>query len=108
MSDEDRPTWDEAFADRLVGATVLVGLTFLEAAGERHEQFFGDVESAQSGAGIVIRLRGTRSGEFYTLPPDLGAFGEAARGVYTLRATGEAVSDPDYLVTYRIAPRADG
>ena len=108
MDDDDQPMWDEAFADRLVGATVLVGLTFLDAEGERHEQFFGDVESAHSGAGISIRLRGTRSGEFYTLPPDLGAFGEAARGVYTLRATGETVSDPDYLVTYRITPGLDG
>jgi hypothetical protein len=42
---EDNPAWDQAFAGSLVGATVLVGLTFNEPAGERQEQFFGVVES---------------------------------------------------------------
>ena len=102
---DDRPAWDEAQADRLKGATVLVGLTFNEPAGPRQVQFFGTVMDASKDEGITLRLEGNRLGEFYTLPPDLRAFFPARPGSYTLRETGETVVDPDYTTTWDSTPR---
>lgn len=101
---EDRPAWDEASAEKLLGATVLVGLTVNDASGERLEQFFGTVMSADAEDGVMLRLEGSRAGEAYTLPPDLRAFFPAPRGSYRLRQTGEVVVDPDYTTTWTITP----
>ena len=101
---ENRPPWDQAQAERLHGATVLVGLTFNEPAGPRQEQFFGTVMDANEREGVTLRLEGTRLGEFYTLPPDLRAFFPARPGAYQLRETGEVVIDPDYTTTWESTP----
>jgi hypothetical protein len=87
-----------------MGSTVLVGLTYDEPAGERLEQFYGTVVSADPKEGITLRLDGSRSGEVYTLPPDLRAFFPARPGSYRLRETGEVVIDPDYTITWEITP----
>jgi hypothetical protein len=97
---QDRPTWDAARAEELQGSTVLVGLTFNEPEGSRLEQFFGTVMSTHPEEGITLRLEGSRSGEFYTLPPDLRAFFPAQPGSYRLRGTGEIVENPDYTTTW--------
>jgi hypothetical protein len=55
-------------------------------------------------AGIMLRLSGSRSGDVYTLPPDLRAFFPAPPGSYRLRETGEVVVDPDYTATWNITP----
>jgi hypothetical protein len=101
---EYRPVWDRAFATRLLGATVLVGITYNEPGGERLEQFFGTVMSADPSEGIILRLEGSRSGETYALPPDLGSFFPARPGSYRLRETGDEVVDPDYTTTWNITP----
>jgi hypothetical protein len=101
---DDRPAWEHARAEKLVGATVLVGLTFNEPAGQRLEQFYGTVMSADPEEGITLRLDGSRSGEIYTLPPDLRAFFLARPGSYRLRETGEVVIDPDYTTTWDFTP----
>lgn len=100
----DRPAWEHARAENLIGATVLVGLTFNEPAGQRLEQFFGTVMNADPEEGITLRLEGSRSGEVYTLPPDLRAFFPARPGSYRLRETGETVVDPDYTTTWDFTP----
>lgn len=97
---DDRPAWDHARAEKLHGSTVLVGLTLNEPNGQRQEQFFGTVMSADPEEGITLRLEGSRSGEVYTLPPDLRAFFPAKPGSYHLRQTGETVVDPDYTTTW--------
>jgi|GEM_PF-147421 len=101
---DNQPRWDVAQAERLHGATVLVGLTFEEPEGPQLEQFFGTVMSTDPHEGITLRLEGSRSGELYTLPPDLRAFFPAPPGSYRLRQTGEVVEDPDYTTTWERTP----
>ena len=101
---DNRPAWDHALAERLRGATVLVGITSNEPSGQRLEQFYGTVMSTDPEAGITLRLEGSRYGEVYTLPPDLRALLPAPSGSYRLRNTGEVVIDPDYTTTWDITP----
>ena len=70
---DGRPEWSHARAEKLIGSTVLVGLIYDEPAGERLNQFYGTVMSVDPEEGITLRLQGSRSGEVYTLPPDLRA-----------------------------------
>lgn len=103
---DNRPPWDHAQAEKLRGSTVLVGLTLNEPSGQRLEQFYGTVMSADPIEGITMRLEGSRSGEVYTLPPDLRAFFPAKPGTYRLRETRETVVDPDYTATWEFtSPR---
>jgi hypothetical protein len=105
--DDDQSTWDHARAEKLKGSTVLVGLTLNEPEGQRQEQFYGTVMSADPNEGIILRLDGSRSGEIYTLPPALDAFFPAPSGSYRLRDTGEVVIDPDYTTTWEFtSPRS--
>jgi hypothetical protein len=94
-------------AERLNGATVLVGITYNEPTGDRLEQFYGTVMSADPEQGITLRLEGSRLGETYYLPPDLRAFFAARPGSYRLRSTGEEVVNPDYTATWSITPPAN-
>lgn len=100
----NRPQWDQAFAQQLAGAVVLVGITYNEPAGARLEQFFGTVTRADEHEGITLRLDGSRSGEMFHLPPDLRAFFPAQPGSYRLRQTGETVVDPDFTATWEMTP----
>ena len=102
--DDGRPDWDHVLAGKLLGSTVLVGLTFDDPAGQRQEQFYGTVMSTDPDQGITLRLEGSRSGELYTLPPDLRAFHPARPGEYRLRQTGELVTDPDYTSSWTFTP----
>ncbi len=99
-----QPRWDPQLAERLGGATVLVGITYDEPAGARLEQFFGTVMEAHPTDGVSLRLEGSRLGEVYTLPPDLRAFKLAPEGSYRLRETGEIVLNPDFTTTWTITP----
>jgi len=67
------PPWDDAFADQLEGAVILVGVTRASSAGERKEQFHGVVEAAIRNKGVLLHLPGSREGETFWLPPDLGS-----------------------------------
>ncbi|MEA3017319.1 MAG: hypothetical protein QOI38_2041 [Sphingomonadales bacterium] len=102
--DDGRPPWDQAFAESLEGAVVLVGITRNEPPGPRLEQFYGTVVAADPQGGIRLMLSGSRSGETYHLPPDLRALFPAAPGSYRLRETGETVVDPDYTTTWDLTP----
>jgi hypothetical protein len=53
-------------------------------------------------SGLRIALKGTRNGEVYDLPPALEAISIAGPGTYTLRATGEAIKDPDFLASWTV------
>ena len=102
---DEEPAWDEAAAASLIGSIVLLGLTYVRPEGDRHEQMFGRVASADQ-RGISIRLDGQRTGEVFHLPPDLQPFETAAPGAYRLKSTGEVLVDPDYLCTWTIHPRS--
>ena len=87
--------------EELIGKTVLVGLTYVDFDGEVREQtqIHGEVVAADDVTGVVIRQP---SGEDFTLPPALDAFEPAEPGEYTLRSTGEVVTDPDLLCSWTI------
>ncbi|KHJ56041.1 hypothetical protein LA66_05355 [Aureimonas altamirensis] len=72
--------WDEARAERLMGATVLVGITHDEAAERRVEHFVGTVVGVSRTDGIILALHGSREGETCRLPADLDAFRAVAKG----------------------------
>lgn len=85
--------WDEARAEKLNGATVLVGITHDEAAGCRVEHFVGTVVGVSRSGGIILQLQGCREGETCRLPADLEAF----------RAVGAAEADTlnaDYVTDW--------
>ena len=99
-----RPAWDDQQAEELVGATVLIGITRLQADGSDQEQMFGIVRSANARGGFEIALEGSRKGETYWLPPDLRNFFLAPPGEYRLRSTGEVITNPDFTSTWTIQP----
>jgi hypothetical protein len=104
----DRPTepaaaspWNEQFATDLVGKTLLIGVTYLDAGGSPVEQvqFHGIVVEADRGRGITIICQGEQVGRRFTLPPHLEAIEPAKPGEYRLRSTGEIVLDPDFTTS---------
>lgn len=103
--DED---WDQAFADDLIGCTLLVGLTYLapDDTVVDSKQVFGTVDSVDMSAGIVIRQHA--DGEPFTIAPLLDAIDPADPGVYQLRDEDEAVENPDFtaLITVRAPLRS--
>jgi hypothetical protein len=100
----ERPAWNEAMAEEIVGARVLVGITYLRADGtlESQTQMYGTITSAHPVDGIMISLEGNQTGETYQLPPDLRGIEVAPPGSYRLRSTGETVEDPDYTATWTV------
>jgi hypothetical protein len=85
----------------LLAKYVLVGLTYLD----HNEQVLEQVQLHGHIVGIdddVITVKLFSSGEEVTLPPDLSVFKEASPGDYTLRSTGEVVSDPDFVAQWTI------
>jgi hypothetical protein len=84
----------------LVGKHVLVGITYLDTEENVIDQFqvHGHVVEVRADV-IVLELP---SGEPFGLPPDPSRFEPAAAGIYRLRATGEAVEDPDLLARWTV------
>jgi len=83
----------------LVGARLLVGITFRDRAGTvvRAEQFCGRV--IEVGDGVVVVERGD---EQAVLPADAGAYETAQPGRYVLQSSGQTVVDPDYLTVWDV------
>ena len=94
-------TWDFERARSMLGARVLIGVTYVQPDGERVEQMFGTIVSVDSDRGFEIRLEGARAGQIYWLPPHIDAFHAASPGEYRLSSTGEVVTDPDYTTVWR-------
>ncbi len=101
--DDIEPSWDKAFGQSLIGAVVLVGITYEGPADQHQEQFYGTVEKVGPD-GVELLLSGSRAGERFTLPPDPTAFERAAPGLYRLRESGDEIEDPDYISTWTINP----
>jgi hypothetical protein len=107
MTDDDIPIlsepppehWDEAFAKALIGKTILVGLTFLDADGalEERQQMFGVVIDADAHEGILLDLLGEHDGDAYSLPPQTSAILAAEPGVTSL-----AGDKPDFVANWTI------
>ena len=100
--------FDDAAADIYLGKYVLVGVTYLDPAGqvEQSVQMHGVVESA-SQQGITISLKGERAGRTWTMPADPSAISPAQPGRYELPETGEVIDNPDFICTWMVQrPRA--
>lgn len=97
-------SWDGRRAEAMIGAVVLIGMTYDEAEGPRLEQFFGTVMTADEHDGITLRLDGERAGDIFTLPPDLDAFVPAPAGSYRLRDSSDVVEDPDFTTSWTVTP----
>ncbi len=100
MTDENEAHhWDAAFAETLIGKTLLMNLTFLDDEGDVQErqQFFGVVIDATEEEGIVLDLMGEHDGDTYTLPPQTSAIKAAAPGVTTLEG-----DKPDFVADWII------
>ncbi len=57
-NEDGRPEWKEEIAAKLMGSTVLIGITRLGPDGPKQEQMFGVVISANSRRGFEIELGG--------------------------------------------------
>ena len=102
--EDEKPEWDQSVADSLMGALILVGITYHETGGSRLEQIYGTVVSLDEVEGITLSLEGRRSGDIFRLPPDLTNICPANPGSYRLRQTGETVEDPDFTATWEVTP----
>jgi hypothetical protein len=102
---DGRPRWDEGAAQALVGKTVIIGLTYVDAEGavDRREQLHGQIVSADSEKGFAVELRGKRAGETYWMPPQPDNVHPAPPGTYRLRSTGEEIVDPDLVSNWIIS-----
>jgi hypothetical protein len=92
---------DAARPDDYLGKTILVGITYVDS-NERvvgSIQWHGVIEAIDPL--LAIRVAGTD--ETRTLPPQVE---DAGPGEYTLRATGEVVTDPDFLATWTVETKA--
>lgn len=95
-------SWDDDFANDLVGCTLLVGLTFVDHEDKmlRRRQIFGTVLSVDRHAGIVIRQA---TDEEFVIAPMLDAIEAASPGIYQMADEDASVEDPHFtaLLTVR-------
>lgn len=98
--DEGKPLLTAADIEKILGKTILIGVTTLEADGTLagQTQMHGVIESADQN-GIVVALKGKQEGGKWIMPPDMRAIKPAKAGQYQLRATGETVTNPDFTAT---------
>jgi hypothetical protein len=108
MGENTAPQFDEELAQTYVGRTIIIGLTYLDNAGNLVEerQLHGTI-SAVRGDGVRIALAGRHAGQTWNMPPDLGNLHEAPAGAYRLRETGEVIVDPDPMTTWTISQSAE-
>ncbi|MDB5430751.1 MAG: hypothetical protein JWP35_1867 [Caulobacter sp.] len=94
--------WDAPLAQTLVGKTVLIGITYVDASGAilRLKEFHGVIAEADPKKGIRVELAGKSAGQTYWLPPDTRGLHPAAPGEYRLKSTGEIVIDPDFTTEW--------
>lgn len=93
--------WDDEFANDLIGCTLLVGLTYVDHAGDliRRQQVFGRVVSVDRNSGIVIR---EPAGSDVTIAPILDAIEPAAPGIYRLADQDTSIEDPNFTALLTI------
>ncbi|HEY4164378.1 MAG TPA: hypothetical protein VGM59_15025 [Dongiaceae bacterium] len=95
--------FDDALAESYVGRTIIIGLTYLDHAGNLLEQrqLHGEIVSATR-EGIEVTLGGKYAGQIWNMPPALENIQHARAGEYRFRETGEVVVDPDLMATWKI------
>lgn len=103
-NDDESPadTFDGQLAAKLMGSTLLIGITQLSRDGGvvGRQQVSGVVTEADRTRGICVRVES--SGRDFWLPPDTRGIQTAEPGEYRNRTTGEVVVDPDYLGSWEV------
>lgn len=91
----------------LVGKRILVGLTYLghDGAVTRQLQLHGIVTEVEEGA---LRFERADGGGTFSVPNDGSPASADPEAVYTLHATGEAVSGIDYVASWTIHAASHG
>ena len=86
----------------IIGKYLLIGITFLDDAGEVIEYFqiYGPIVVVDNSKGIVIEK--TDGSRHFSIPPDMENRHPARKGQYRLRSTGEIVDDPDFISTWTV------
>ncbi|GJD72646.1 hypothetical protein [Methylobacterium goesingense] len=100
--DDSGIEWDDGFAHQLLGATLFVGVTYLDHDGTliRREQVFGRVETVDPEAGItILPFDGAAP---FTMVPILEAIEPADPGAYQLTPEDPVVENPDYTVIFSL------
>src|SRR3954467_12514765 len=94
------PHLDESKAGEYVGRKVLLCVSYLDHMGLQtgQMQWFGVITEVSNAKGIVIGLQNDTN--YCALPPDLSSLRPAKPGEYRLRATGEVITDPDFIATW--------
>lgn len=82
----------------LIGAHVLVGITYRDGERSSSIQRYGTVTRCDD---EVIEIE-SPDGATFTLPPAPESFSPAPPGEYRLRSTGVVITDPDYLATWTV------
>jgi hypothetical protein len=96
------PRFDDAEAQKMIGKTILIGVTYYDHTGKEtaQRQWHGTITAATQTRGIVVSLNNDTNP--CVLPPDLNGIPRAKPGEYRLRSTGEVIVDPDYLTTWQM------
>jgi hypothetical protein len=96
----DRPALDESLADQYVGKLILIGMTYQRPNGEliTHRQWAGRIKAFSNKVGIQVDL--LDCDEYCALPPDPRGITSAEPGIYTLKATGQIIENPDCVATW--------
>jgi len=96
------PLGPEASA-AMTGKYILIGLSYYDHRGQETDriQMHGVITSASS-EGVLVELKGTRSGTSWNAPPFSEAIRPAKAGNYTLHSTQEIIENPDFLCTWAI------
>ena len=92
---------DRARPEDYIGKTILVGITYAD----RDDKVVGSLQwhGVIEGIDPLLEIRVDGSDELRNLPPQVE---EAAPGDYTLRSTGDVVSNPDFLATWTVETKA--
>ena len=94
------PHLDERKAGEYVGKSILLCVSYVDHMQVQtgQMQWYGVITEVSNATGIVVALKNDTN--HCALPPDLSALRPAKPGEYTLRATGEVITNPDFTTTW--------
>jgi hypothetical protein len=93
-------TWEE-FQKFIKGKVFLIGLTFVDSDEQLIEQYqtSGTVEKLDDSG--IFKFR-RLDGSIFQLPYDQETINEAYEGEYRERETGNIITNPDFITTWKI------
>ncbi len=93
-------TWEE-LQKFIKGKRFLIGLTFIDADGKVIEQYqTNGIVDQLSDNGVFDIVR--NNGSLFQIPYDKDAIRKAEKGEYREKATGQIITNPDFILTWEI------